>query len=253
MKKSGGEVTGSIYPETGKHCSLGNSGSNFDSLYSSNAYINYLSIRNYANTKTASITVTDSQDIMYSSGGNGNRNNDKYGNMGLTINSYYGIRLNSSGGYIYMDASNGCISANSFAYSDEKIKSFTDDLEMDADKLIKLFDIIALKSFRYKQSNSDGLTLGFSAQDVEKAFEECDINPEKYDILDIHYNYMMSRGEDTEDAKYYIKFYTVSYNALYNLSLLRIKRMELDHQQQLSNLNERLLAVESMLNDGGNN
>ena len=129
--------------------------------------------------------------------------------------------------------------------SDEKVKTFTEDIQTDEEKLVKLFDKIKPKSYQYNYSHSDNLNIGFSAQDVEKAMLELDIDPEKYGILNISYNHMLSRGDGLEDSKYYTKFYEISYNDLFSLSLLKLNVMEKQHVERLNSLEERLSALES--------
>lgn len=129
--------------------------------------------------------------------------------------------------------------------SDEKVKTFSDDIQTDEEKLVKLFDLIKPKSYNYNYSHSDNLNIGFSAQDIEKAMIELGIDPEKYGILNIRYNHMLSRGDSLEDSKFYTKFYEISYNDLFSLSLLKMNVMEKQHVSRLESLEERLTALEN--------
>ena len=129
--------------------------------------------------------------------------------------------------------------------SDEKVKTFSDDIQTDEEKLVKLFDLIKPKSYNYNYSHSDNLNIGFSAQDIEKAMLELGIDPEKYGILNIRYNHMLSRGDSLEDSKFYTKFYEISYNDLFSLSLLKMNVMEKQHVTRLESLEERLTALEN--------
>ena len=133
--------------------------------------------------------------------------------------------------------------------SDEKVKSFTEDIDTDEEKLVKLFDIIKPKSYNYKylkSNNSDSLNIGFSAQEIEQAMIDLDIAPEKYGILNIQYGHMLSRGNDFEDGKYYTKFYEISYNDLFNLALLKTHMMEKEHVERLVALEEKASKLDEL-------
>lgn len=163
-------------------------------------------------------------------------------------NSSYNTKVSGYRLYFYGTQS---ISADSTIHtgSDEKVKTFTNDIQEDEDKLIKLFDIVTPRSYNYKYTINNKLDIGFSAQEVEKIFNELDIDPEKYSILDIQYNYMLPRGgEAEEDYKYYTKFMSISYSNLYTLAMLKIRRMEEDHTTKLKELEYRLVKLE-----GGSN
>ena len=129
--------------------------------------------------------------------------------------------------YLYLK-SNSRISASTTINigSDEKVKTFTDNIESDEEKLIKLFDIINPKSYNYKYLSTDKLNIGFSAQEVERAFKELNIEPDKYSILDIQYAHMLPRGNGEEDYKYYTKYMSISYTDLHNLAILKMKNLE---------------------------
>lgn len=160
-------------------------------------------------------------------------------------NSQFNTCINSDT-YMYF-CSDGYISANQniSTASDVKVKDFSDNLETDYDCLIKIFDIIQPKSYKYKYSKLNRESIGFCAQEVENAFKSENIDPSKYSVLNIQYNYMMSRGDTEEDFKYYTKFMEISYNDLYNLSILKIKDMEEKHTSKLENLESRLFALEN--------
>ena len=139
------------------------------------------------------------------------------------------------------------VNGNIETYSDEKVKKFSDDLEQDVSSLLKLFDIIQLKSYKYRYSDKNGqICIGFSAQDVEDAFEMIGISPDKYNIANVEYNYMVSRGGD-EDYKFYPKFYSIAYDNLYNLAILKMQRMEKDYNARLTALEKRLRTIENRL------
>lgn len=183
-------------------------------------------------------------DVMYQSAGD-----SQYSNTGICIgNSYLNTKIMS---YYYLYLRSGSfISANTTINigSDEKIKHFTNDVSTDEEKLIKLFDYLSVKSYQYKNLKSNKVNIGLSAQEVESILKELDIDTNKYNILNIQYNYML-QGDSEEDSKYYTKFMSISYNDLYNLSLLKIKHMEETHLKKLQELDERL----SKLEQGGNN
>ena len=216
------------------------------------SYINYMNTvqmnlctSGYDTSEQGYITYNSNSTTMYNS--SGTTINDT---VGLDIYSYSNLRLYApkSNSRIYLCAySSICCNAPIVINSDEKVKTFTDDIDNDKDKLIKLFDIIKLKSYKYRYNNSRSLILGFSAQDIESACIELDIDPEKYGILNIEYNSMISRGDSIEDYKFYTKFYNISYNDLYNLSLLKIKNLEdieNEHSSKLNELEERIALLE---------
>ena len=244
LKLSGGTMTGDInckyiYPISDGSYYVGNYSKWFSACYISNVYTRFLNIYDSSKSYKGGITYRSTTATMYSS-----VDQSESAVVGLDISSTSNMRLFSSANYIYLYA-NTRVSSNAFSSSDEKVKTFTDDIDNDKDKLIKLFDIITLKSYRYKYATSDSINLGFSAQEIEQACKEIDIDPEKYNILDVIYSYMMSRGQDEEDCKYYTKFYMVSYNDLYNLSLLKIKNIEDTHLSKLNELEQRILSLEN--------
>lgn len=169
------------------------------------------------------------------------------GTYGTTVgNASFNTRVESSG-YIYFNGS-FVSSSSGFALSDEKIKSFTDDIENDKDNIIKLFDLINVKSYTRKDaktSNKGIVNIGISAQELEESILEVGLDNERYNIIDNHYDYMMSRGENEEDAKYYTKFMTVNYDALYTLSLIKMRVMEETHNIKLRELEERISKLEN--------
>ena len=187
------------------------------------------------------ISHNTSTQTMYSSGAT-----NETGLIGTNIgNTTYNTRINSNW-YMYL-YSTGKISTNQniSTASDEKVKDFSNNLETDYDSLIKIFDIIQPKSYKYKYSKLNSESIGFCAQEVEDAFKSENIDTSKYSVLNIQYNYMMSRGDTEEDFKYYTKFMEISYNDLYNLSILKIKDMEEKHTSKLENLEARLSALEN--------
>lgn len=179
---------------------------------------------------------------IYSSSGDA-----KTGIYGTVVgNTSYNTKIDA-GDYIYFNGSY-VSSSSGFRLSDEKIKSFTDDIEIDKDKIVKLFDLINIKSYTRKDaktSNKDILNIGVSAQELEESILEVGLDNERYNIIDNHYDYMMSRGENEEDAKYYTKFMTVNYDALYTLSLIKMRVMEYNHNIKLRELEERISKLEN--------
>lgn len=184
---------------------------------------------------------TDYGQIYNSTGSTGD------GTYGTTVgNANFNTRVESSN-YIYFNGS-FVSSSSGFALSDEKIKSFTDDIENDKDKIINLFDLINVKSYTRKDaktSNKGIVNIGISAQELEESILEVGLDNERYNIIDNHYDYMMSRGENEEDAKYYTKFMTVNYDALYTLSLIKMRVMEETHNIKLRELEERISKLEN--------
>lgn len=56
---------------------------------------------------------------------------------------------------------------------------------------------------------------------------------------------MMDRGDDEEDSKFYPKFMTVNYDALYTLSLIKMRVMKETHNIKLRELEERISKLEN--------
>ena len=219
--------------------SYDHSGNKIDDTYlkkngNDNLYMGGISILGYEN-KSQTVYQSASETETASSAISLGNNSTMY--YLTTIIRGYRVFLNP---YYTLSASTNIATA-----SDEKVKTFSDDIQTDEEKLVKLFDIIKPKSYSYNYSHLDNLNIGFSAQDIEKAMIELDIDPEKYGILNVSYNHMLSRGDGLEDSKFYTKFYEVSYNDLFSLSLLKMNVMEKQHVARLESLEERLTALEN--------
>ena len=231
-------IVGSLIPNMSDIYSLGDSShrwnyGHFNYLYPKHIYIGGVNaITNETQSQvvysSADITETSSNVLAIGS------ISQMYG-MSTILRGYY-TYLTS---YMYVSSSSPIRTA-----SDEKVKTFTNDIEDDEEALIKLFDIIKPKSYNYKYMKSQGLNIGFSAQEIETAMLELNISPEKYGILNIRYGYMLQMG-DEEDSKYYTKFYDVSYNDLFSLSLLKMSTMEKQHIERLNSLEDRISALEN--------
>ena len=140
-------------------------------------------------------------------------------------------------------------------YSDNKIKNFTENLDSDAEKLLKLFDDVKIKSYIYKYE-TDQLTesIGLSAQELEELFIKYGLDPFKYNVLNVRYNYMMHRGNDDEDMKFYSKFMTVSYSQLNTLAIMKLQeigkeldRIKTEHVTEIDRLKAKTITLESKL------
>ena len=59
---------------------------------------------------------------------------------------------------------------------------------------------------------------------------------------------MMDRGDDEEDSKFYPKFMTVNYDALYTLSLIKMRVMEETHTNRLSILEKEINNLRELVN-----
>lgn len=226
--------------------------------------VDYLNVSNTAKAKSLSLYLDDgtttvtgmyhsaTNEVIYSSTGLNKAYSSHILKIGSSSGSMYGsgthfdLDTQIRGRYIALEATKAISSSVSIVTSsDEKVKSFTDDIETDEEKLVELFDIIKPKSYNYKYSKADSLSIGFSAQEIEQAMIDLDIDPEKYGILNIQYGHMLSRGDDEEDGKYYTKFYEISYNDLFNLSLLKMHVMEKEHVARLESIEKRLTALEN--------
>ena len=225
---------------------VGNNSNPYYYGYFKNMCSNIFNITDSSNNSLASISYSQAIDVMYYSGND--VSNPKNDVMGLSISSgmYRNMRL--YGQNIRLQSENYISSNVKIAMaSDEKVKSFTTDIDTDEEKLVKLFDIIKPKSYSYKYVKSDNsLNIGFSAQEIEQAMIDLDIDPEKYGILNIQYGHMLSRGNDFEDGKYYTKFYEISYNDLFNLSILKTHMMEKEHVERLVALEEKASKLDEL-------
>lgn len=140
-------------------------------------------------------------------------------------------------------------------YSDNKIKRFTDDLDNDTEKLIKLFDDVKIKSFIYKyETDQLSESIGLSAQELEKTFMKYGLDPFKYNVLDVRYNHMLHRGDGEEDMKFYTKFMTVSYSQLNTLAIMKLQaigreleRVKTEHVTEIDRLKAKTIILESKL------
>lgn len=240
LSSSGGIVTGSLIPANDATKSLGAFG-----LRWCYGYFQKVLGDEFAtyNDSLPMVKFQTSAYVVYSSTGSATFEKAIIFGVGSISSIYQAYRINLSSQDVIM--SNKPI----YTYSDEKVKIFTNDIEEDKDALIKLFDLINLKSYKHRQSKNKSLTIGLSAQELELACEELDINPEKYNLLNIDYRYMLPRGDGEEDYKYYTKFYSISYNDLYNLSLLKIKSIEEEHYKKIEDANKKFTELKDKYSD----
>lgn len=240
-------LAGNIIPKSTSY-QLGSDTYPFSQGYFTTAYVKsglyslYHYIRDSVGNIQGRLEGNSTTATMYSSAGDSTSDT-----IGADLFGTTNLRLRA-GSRVYLSANTSISASRGISIaSDAKIKEFTDDIEQDKKALIKLFDIIQIKTYRYRYSDKNKLTLGFSAQDVEKACNEMGVDPEKYGILNIMYNHYMYRGDDDEDIKFYTKFYEISYNDLYNLALLKIQSMEKEHKEILEEHNNRIKALEEKL------
>ena len=225
---------------------VGNNSNPYYYGYFKNMCSNIFNITDSSNSSVSSISYDTSTDTMYYSANNVNAPFSDV--VGLSISSGRYDNMKLYGKNIRLNSVNYISSNTTIAMaSDEKVKSFTEDIAIDEEKLVKLFDIIKPKSYNYKYLKSDSVNIGFSAQEIEQAMIDLDIDPEKYGILNIQYGHIVSRGSDFEDGKYYTKFYEISYNDLFNLSLLKTHMMEKEHVERLNSLERELSDVKTKL------
>lgn len=155
-----------------------------------------------------------------------------------------GLQLKVSTSVAYFNCSDGMkCSTGWYTTSDEKVKSFTDDIDIDSSSLIKLVDIIKLRSFKYRYNDNSNI-IGINAEELESDMASIGIDPVKYGILNIEYNTYIPRGDDNEDDKFYIKFESVSYERLSILSILKLQDMEEKYSTRLNEVENRLLLLE---------
>ena len=220
-----------------KACSnLGTLSSFFGNVYSPSLTVQYSRGTTYG--YSAEIYYSSSSQLMYCSDGG----NTQYDLAGLVINNQCsgGIRLNAGVGRIFFEGSTVSASTAIATPSDPKIKNFTKDIENDEDKLIELYDRLIVKSYKLKSIDSNKNIIGLNAEDVETACNELGIDPEKYNFIQIDYNY---RNGSEEDVKYYTKFRTLSYNDLFVLGILKNKKME----ERIDSLESRLVELEERM------
>ena len=239
--------TQNLLPDSpGSGRSVGAHGNPYNNGFFNYVYSTHFGLTDSSGNSWASIGYNGSYDVMYYSGNN--IDDPKYDVVGLHIYSGVNYNMRLHGKNIRLQSENYISSNVTIAMaSDEKVKSFTEDIKTDEEKLIKLFDIIKPKSYSYKYLKSDSVNIGFSAQEIEQAMIDLGIDPEKYGILHIQYGHIVSRGSDFEDGKYYTKFYEISYNDLFNLSLLKTHMMEKEHVERLNSLERELSDVKTKL------
>ena len=236
-------TSGDIEPSRTGYYSIGTLSKRFNQVYAQSIYPQNLNITDSNASPKGNLYYSNNIGTMYSSTGS-----TKSDTIGVTMYSYDNIRL--TGNRIYFNATTSVSASTGIATaSDKKVKIITEELDTDKEKLIKLFDIMQVKSYRYRYSEDNRSTLGFIAQEFEQACDDIGIDIEKYKFLSIHYNYFLQRGED-EDSKYYTKFYEISYNDIFNLSLLKMESMVTEYndlEKKYTDLEARLLQLESKI------
>ena len=213
------------------NCNLGHYGSTSSSywsgVYTKGIYLNgtkYSPVLYYDSTNTTT---------MYKSG-----STSSSATMGVVLSSPSNMCLNASGGYIYLNGS--YVSASSFASSDPSVKTFTEDIKTDEEKLSMLFDHIGICSYTFKTEDTNAVKFGVNAEELENLCLELGIDIDKYSFLDISYNYMLP-SSDSEDCKFYTKFRYVSYNDLFALAMRELQNTK----KRLNSIEDRLSVLEN--------
>lgn len=185
------------------------------------------------------ISFTTSMSVVYGSAGSYRTDSGK----GLTIGES-GLQLLVSTSVASFTCNKGVHSVNGYtSSSDEKLKTFTDDIDIDSNILSKLVDIIKIRAFKYRY-NPDQSVIGVNGQELESDMKSLGIEPTKYGIIQINYNEYLSRGDNPEDDKYYSKIISISYERLAMLSMLKLQNMEHEYTNRLDSLEKRLLELE---------
>ena len=164
-----------------------------------------------------------------------------------------GIVCKNISTYVDFTGSGVASSAGFSTYSDPKIKKFTDDIDIDSTKICELFDLIKVRSYKYRR-NLNTVEIGINAEEFENSMVQLGLDPEKYGICTIFYKHFVSRGDEPEDDKFYQKFAVISYEKLTTLAIKKIQNMEQTHLEKLNeieaqnkSLEERLSIIESKL------
>ena len=223
--------TSSDYTNGTRKFSIGSQSYPFYQFYAQHSY------RFSDGTWWNGISFTSSMSVPYAS------NSTTSAGRGLEIGEN-GLQLKVSTSVAYFNCSDGMkCSTGWYTTSDEKVKSFTDDIDIDSSSLIKLVDIIKLRSFKYRYNENSNI-IGINAEELESDMISIGIDPKKYGILNIEYNTYIPRGDDNEDDKFYIKFESVSYERLSILSILKLQDMEEKYSTRLNEVENRLLLLE---------
>ena len=274
-------VKGNLYPLSNNGYTIGNNGNLFSGIYGTNIYTK--SFESTGGGIIPPITLTSNTSADYTTGGrqfivgtqtypfyqfyaqHSYRFSDgtwwngisftksmsvPYGSSSTTASGKglelgeSGLQLRVSTSVAYFSCANGMrCNSDWYTSSDEKVKTFTDDIDIESTKLINLFDIIKLRSFKYRYRN-DKTIIGVNAEELESDIRSIGMDPMKYGILHIDYNTFIPRGDDSEDDKFYFKLNSVSYEKLATISILKLQDMEKKHTARLNSIEGRLLALE---------
>ena len=112
--------------------------------------------------------------------------------------------------------------------SDSRLKK---DFNNITEQLLKAYMEIPLYTFKWKDDNDIGLNIGVKAQDVIKALENNEIDPNKYNIV----NHIK---EDT----YNFNALGINYQSLNALTMF----MSQKHERQLELIEEKIKKIESI-------
>lgn len=274
-------IKGNLYPLTNNGYSLGNTTNLFSGIYGSNVYTKAFETDITSDSSVPALVPPATLNSSYSSRAqvgtqakpfkkfyaseayhftNGTWWNGisftestsvTYGSSGGTTSTGKTLTIGESGLQLLVSTSvasftctNGAYFSNgSYSGSDEKIKTFTNDVSDDLSMLVKLFDIIKLRSFKYRYK-PDSILIGVNAEELESDMYSVGLDPSKYGILQIEYDKHLSRGDTEEDDKFYSKFISVSYERLATLAIAKIQDMERTHVDRLNSLEQRLLELE---------
>lgn len=165
LSTSGGTVNGSINPDASNSYYLGGSSNKWYAVYA-NTFYGDLSGKATNATNTSNIYINTSTTSSYypmtfvTTTSAGNTKLYIGGSTGTTLTGN-GIRYNPSTKKCYC-------SGGFYESSDERLKNFGDDIEVDLDKL----SILSKKYFTWKDDESNTQHIGVSAQEVQAIYPE---------------------------------------------------------------------------------
>lgn len=138
-----------------------------------------------------------------------------------------------------------CINYMNFSLLEPSMSKFTNDLDIDKEKLLKLFDKLVIKSYIFLDGNGK-LSLGFNTDDFKDICSDLGIDYNKYNFIQEKYDQKYSnKGYDEEDAKHYDKISFLSYENLFMLSILKIQNMN----NTINNLSNEINLLKSKMED----
>ena len=117
--------------------------------------------------------------------------------------------------------------------SDRKLKN---SIEYDISKYDKIFDTLKPVSYKYNDSNSDRIHLGFIAQDVQEAIMQASLTTKDYAILTIEgEGFDSKQGLVTDEEK---TTYRLRYDELHALEVRQIQLLKQEVKELKAQIEE---------------